>query len=275
MQKIIRRVIRALQNPRRAKAELQHRWRLAYTKKMGKWFQSKSYFIQSRMDIDQGSPWYAASFNDQIGGGFSLKRRDPSALPQLEPWDHVRYDMLRLLLRTIDTHHIPGEMAEVGVYKGLTAKLLHYYFPERTLHLFDTFTGFAPEDLKYERMATEPCGTPHFADTSVESALRYIAPLNDHVRVYPGLFPKTVPASLERSSFAFVHLDADLYVPTMEGLRYFYPKMAPGGMIVVHDYNAWLGARQAVDEFFIDRPEVPIPMPDKSGSALIVKNRVF
>jgi hypothetical protein len=47
--------------------------------------------------------------------------------------------------------------------------------------------------------------------------------------------------------------------------------MNTGGYILVHDYNAWIGARKAVDEFFSTRKEIPIPMPDKSGSALIQK----
>jgi hypothetical protein len=47
--------------------------------------------------------------------------------------------------------------------------------------------------------------------------------------------------------------------------------MSVGGIIIVHDYNAWIGARQAVDDFFFDKSEIPVPMPDKSGSVLIVK----
>ena len=141
------------------------------------------------------------------------------------------------------------------------------------MHLFDTFTGFAKQDLDQEEGSTETTSPHHFSDTSVKTALDYIAPMNDRVKVYPGLFPNTIPDYFNNISFAFVHLDADLYAPTIEGLRYFYPRMSPGGMILVHDYNAWPGARQAVDEFFKDKAEVPIPMPDKSGSALIVKNK--
>jgi O-methyltransferase len=71
--------------------------------------------------------------------------------------------------------------------------------------------------------------------------------------------------------FAFVHLDADLYDPIMAGLQFFYPRVAKGGIIVVHDYNSWPGARRAVDVYFQDKPEVPVPMPDKSGSVVIVR----
>jgi hypothetical protein len=47
--------------------------------------------------------------------------------------------------------------------------------------------------------------------------------------------------------------------------------MSIRGIILVHDYNAWIGARKAVDDFFADKVELPVPMPDKSGSVLIIK----
>ena len=57
--------------------------------------------------------------------------------------DLVRRDMIVLLLRTIVENETKGEIAELGVYKGETAKLIHHYCPERMLNLFDTFEGFA------------------------------------------------------------------------------------------------------------------------------------
>ena len=135
-----------------------------------------------------------------------------------------------LLLRTIIEQGVSGDMAEVGVYKGSTARLIHHYLPERN-----------------------------------------VSPLNDNVHFYKGYFPDSIPPGFDELKFSFVHLDADLFEPTIEGLKYFYPRMNAKGMLVVHDYNAWKGARMAVDEFFSDKPEMPVPMPDKSGSALIVK----
>jgi len=84
-----------------------------------------------------------------------------------------------------------------------------------------------------------------------------------------GYFPDSVPESVKGQSFAFVHLDADLFEPTMAGLSFFYPRLSIGGLIVVHDFNAWAGARKAVDEFCADK--ISIPMPDKNGSVVILK----
>ena len=49
--------------------------------------------------------------------------------------------------------------------------------------------------------------------------------------------------------------------------------MDRGAVLIVHDCNsAWAGSRQALDEFFADKPEHPVFMPDKSGSAVIIKS---
>jgi O-methyltransferase len=178
--------------------------------------------------------------------------------------------MLVLLLRDLIERRVPGDMAELGVYKGLTAKLIHHYAPERTLHLYDTFQGFDTRDV--EREATvrgrEPAQN-QFSDTTAEAVLRYITPKSSRVHVHAGFFPESVPESERDLRYCFVHLDADLYAPIMAGLEYFYPRMERAGFIVVHDFNAWPGARRAVMEFFADKPGTPVPMPDHSGSAVI------
>jgi O-methyltransferase len=227
------------------------------------------------MNITPGTRWYRAEFVTQSGGfylpGDPIQRHTLDIDP---PWDLVRRDMLILLLRTIVHQGIQGDLAELGVYKGHTAKLIHYYVPDRALHLFDTFCGFDKRDASLE---TEPSSTTkwsphHFADTSLEGVRAYIQPRNRNVFIHAGYFPDSIPVGFD-ARFAFVHLDADLYEPTMAGLKYFYPRLSPGGMVVVHDYNTWLGARKAVDEFCTEQAAMAIPMPDKTGSALIVKHR--
>jgi hypothetical protein len=110
-----------------------------------------------------------------------------------------------------------------------------------------------------------------FAQAGVKRALRNIAPQNDNVQVFAGYFPASAPDFLRERKFCFVHLDADPYEPMLAGLNYFHNKMAPGGFILARDVRAWSGSRKAVEEFFTEKPELSIPMPDKSGSVLIVK----
>ena len=159
------------------------------------------------------------------------------------------------------------------MYQGQTARLIHHYLPERQLHLFDTFEGFGSRGVnaEMEKSGFEITAS-HFADTSLAAAKDCIRPVNSNVHFYKGYFPDSVPENFGGRTFSFVHLDADLYEPIHAGLEYFYPRVSSGGFILVHDYNSWPGSRMAVDEFFADKPEVPIPMPDKSGSVLITRS---
>ena len=94
---------------------------------------------------------------------------------------------------------------------------------------------------------------------------------NDQVEIHPGYFPDSASAVSEET-FALVNIDADLYKPTKTGLEFFYPRLNPGGVLFVHDYNEkWPGVMKAVDEFLRTIPEVAIPIPDRDGTIMIIK----
>jgi O-methyltransferase len=231
------------------------------------------YFLQGRMDIDSYSCWHNNEFIREFGG-FLPKVSDNNQRKIVDTcsYDLVRRDMIILLLRTVLENEIKGEIAELGVYKGETARLIHHYLPERFLNLFDTFEGFVKNDISKENdQIRNSESVIHFKDTSIDSVLSFIDSKNSNVRVFQGYFPDSVDKKLYQTTFAFVHLDADLYEPTRNGLEFFYPRVSSGGIILIHDYNAWPGCRKAVDEFFCSKKEFPIPMPDKSGSAIVIK----
>jgi len=180
--------------------------------------------------------------------------------------------MIILLLRSIEERQVPGHYSELGVYQGGTARLIHHYSPDRKLHLFDTFSGFDSRDVDSDRrVVSHQVDTRLFKDTGMEEVRRTIDAQNANVGFHPGFFPDSFPSELNGEKFAFVHLDADLYHPILAGLNVFYPRLSQGGMILIHDYNTWIGARRAVDKFVNDHSLIPIPMPDKSGSCLLIK----
>jgi len=235
-------------------------------------FSGSGFYLQGRMDIDSKSWWHNADFAAKSGGYFVPGDTMKRVVLALEPWDTTRRDMIILLLRNLVERRVEGDLAELGVFRGSTARLIHHYLPERKLYLFDTFAGFDERDVRIENKQTGlKTKSAEFAETSVEMTRRNIAPQNDNVQFFPGYFPQSVPAFLNQRTFALVHLDADLYEPMLAALNFFYDKMAPGGIILAHDFNSWPGARLAVQDFFKDKPEMPVPMPDKSGSVLIVK----
>ena len=188
-------------------------------------------------------------------------------------YDYVRASSLELAGREINDHNVPGAVAELGVFKGDFARILNLVFSSRPLYLFDTFEGFSKTDLEYDKeknYAAPPAGL--FADTSVESVLSSM-PFRERCVVKKGWFPASAE-DCKDEQFCFVSLDADLYGPLYEGLRFFWPRLAEGGYIFVHDYNnhEYLGAKQAVRQFCAEQGVGYTPLLDSCGTAVIAKS---
>lgn len=161
------------------------------------------------------------------------------------------------------TEKIEGDIAEVGVYKGGSAKLIREA-TKKPMHLFDTFEGL-PELCAKDNPRQFQRGN---YSTSLESAKSYLKNYSD-ISFYKGVFPSTAEP-VKNKRFSFVHLDADIYESTLNCLEFFYPRMSRGGVIISHDYPASKGVREAFDEFFEDKPEIII-QPFRTGQCLIVK----
>jgi O-methyltransferase len=178
--------------------------------------------------------------------------------------DYFRYATLGLAVQRVLDERVEGAFAEVGVWRGETSAFLHRLAPERRLYLFDTFTGFPEADL--------PAGASdaRFRDTS-EQAVRRRVGASQNIVLRPGYVPETL-AGLEDERFSFVLLDLDLREPTRASLEFFYPRLAAGGYLVVHDYNNaesnW-ACKRAFDAFLENRPERLVELGDVWGSALI------
>ncbi|MDZ7741343.1 MAG: TylF/MycF/NovP-related O-methyltransferase [Bacteroidota bacterium] len=185
--------------------------------------------------------------------------------------DKQRFFVLWLQISRIRKEKIEGDFAELGVYKGDSARLINAMAPERKLHLFDTFDGFKDEDLKMESGEAATYTPSNFADTSMETVKERLGNPKQLV-FHPGYFPASTH-ELEEKKFAFVNIDLDLYKPTKAGLEYFYPSLSRGGIILIHDYNRkWPMLMKAVDEFLDSIPENPVLLPDRDNSLAIVKN---
>jgi O-methyltransferase len=160
----------------------------------------------------------------------------------------------------------------VGVYKGDSAVILHALDPERELYLFDTFTGFPAFDLEGETGEAATYTSDNFADTDTERLLAKFEN-RDKIHLQKGYFPDT-SRGLEEIRFALVNLDADLCKPTKPALGFFYPRLSPGGVIFIHDYNyKWEGIVAAVNEFLRNIPESLVLASDADGTVVIVRNK--
>jgi len=187
--------------------------------------------------------------------------------------DKIRLYNFWLQIQRINKDGVQGDFAELGVYKGDSARLIHLMDPDRTFHLFDTFEGFTGKDLQPETGKAATYSTNDFADTSPNKVLKNIGGNSDKLKIHAGYFPQSTEGLVE-TTYALVNMDADLYNPTKAGLDYFYPRLSPGGVIFIHDYNdKWEGLQKAVDGFAATIPEKLILVPDLDSTVMIVKNK--
>ena len=145
-------------------------------------------------------------------------------------------------------------VAEGGVFQGDFSKEINQAFPKSVLYLFDTFEGFVKRDTNKEKeQVYSDFNQGHLSNTSVEMVLSKL-PYPDKVCIRKGYFPETTKG-LENERFFFVNLDFDLYNPTFAGLNFFYDRMSPHGIILVHDYYnpGYRGIKEAIEDFEQER----------------------
>lgn len=184
--------------------------------------------------------------------------------------DYVRYSSLELVAQEINEKSIKGNVAELGVFRGEFAQHINEAFPDRKLYLFDTFEGFNNKDLKTENKNKYTKKVDDFSNTGVELVLEKMKH-RKNVVIKKGYFPDT--ATGVNDTFAFVSIDADLYEPIYSGLKFFYPRLAKGGYIFIHDYNNnnYAGAKVALRRFCKENKVPYFPLSDAAGSCVIIK----
>ena len=184
--------------------------------------------------------------------------------------DLPRFYALIMNIKNILEDNVAGDIAELGVYRGNSGALLAHYAREykRNVLLFDTFEGFDGRDL----VGIDKSKAFEFADTSLKDVSDLVG--EERVRFVQGRFPQSIPPDLHATRFCLVHIDCDLYEPAKAGLEFFYPRLSPGGLIIMHDYGNpyWNGIKRAVDEYCHRIPERPVVIGDKSGTAMLRKH---
>jgi len=178
--------------------------------------------------------------------------------------DYVRTATLELLCRRLGT--VPGAAAELGVYRGEFARCINRLLPARTLYLFDSFQGFPAEACPSEAFQAAHRNT---AEDRVLASM----PHPERVVVRAGFFPDTARGLEER--FCLVSLDVDFYDTTLAGLRYFWPRLSPGGYLLLHDWGSpgLPGPARALTSFEreLGAPPPAVPLCDMGGTLVLCK----
>jgi O-methyltransferase len=163
-----------------------------------------------------------------------------------------------------DTSKIPGDIAEVGVFMGSSAKLICEAKGNRSLHLFDTFEGL-PELSEHDE--SEKFHEKQYS-CSLERIKVYLQKY-PNISYYKGLFPETSGPVVD-TQFSFVHIDVDLYQSTKSCLEFFYPRLHRGGALISHDYVFSRGVRDAFTEYFENLNDPVIELAE--NQCIVVKS---
>jgi len=178
--------------------------------------------------------------------------------------DNKRCFMIYQFIKQISS--LKGDVAEVGVFKGGTARLLAEGIKSnnKNLHLFDTFDGMPQTDPGKDMVKKGD-----FKNTSLENVKLYLSAF-ENVRYYQGIFPVSAKP-VENLMFSLVHIDVDIYLSAVDCCHFFYSRIVKGGLMIFDDYGqlSCPGVKDAVDEFFSNKSERPCYLP--TGQCVIIR----
>jgi O-methyltransferase/8-demethyl-8-(2,3-dimethoxy-alpha-L-rhamnosyl)tetracenomycin-C 4'-O-methyltransferase len=201
-----------------------------------------------------------ASINPKYFGPFK-----PEIRSEGRDWPAVAHTMvglrrlenLRELAQRALDEGVHGDFIETGVWRGgccilLRGILAANAITDRKVYVADSFEGLPPPN---------PQAYPHDEGLNLhlhpelavsleqvkENFSRY-GLLDEQVIFVKGFFQHTLP-SLEAGPFALVRLDGDLYESTYVALEALYPRLSPGGFVIVDDYGVARACQAAVSDY--------------------------
>jgi O-methyltransferase len=190
----------------------------------------------------------------------------------------------------VTRHGIRGAVVESGVWRGgsmmaAALTLLRLGDTSRELVLFDTFDGMpqpAAGDVKYSgdealpRWERERTGTgSSWCFAALDEVRRNLGGTGypaSRIHYKQGKVEATLPSHAP-DEIAILRLDTDFYASTRAEMEHLFPRLVPGGVLIVDDYSHWQGCRRAVDEY-LERTRIPLLLCRiDDGARIAVKPR--
>ncbi len=170
---------------------------------------------------------------------------------------------------------VEGDVVECGVrYGRSTLFMASAANGSRQFHVFDSFEGLSDPDPEKDvgvEAFKKDGKTRVFHMHKLDQVLARFAEYPE-INVYQGWIPDRFDEVADRK-FALIHVDVDMYQPTVDTLEFFWDRLNPGGIVICDDYGApaYPGAEKAIDEFFADRFESAVELP--TGQSIVIKSR--
>lgn len=158
----------------------------------------------------------------------------------------------------LQAHKVEGDIIEFGTFQGHTARILSCMFPDKKIYVYDSFEGSPPSD---EFKIAGLC------KTTIESFKETFE--NEHIPlpiIHQGWFSDLTEDDIPEK-ICFAHLDANLYISTIDPLRLIYNRVSKNGIILIDDCP-WFetpGVHKACQDFFADKLEQPLILEDLPG----------
>jgi hypothetical protein len=187
-------------------------------------------------------------------------------------------------LRYLHRNGIKGDIVECGVWRGgsmiAAAKTLQGLGDtSRTLWLYDTFEGMtaptehdisnkgttAAEKFEKRKLGEDSSDWCYASMEEVRGNVSAAGYPADKLRFIKGKVEDTLPGEAP-PDIALLRLDTDWYESTLHELETLFPRLVPGGILIIDDYGDWSGARKAVDEY-IAKHSLPLFLSRMDDSA--------
>jgi O-methyltransferase len=163
---------------------------------------------------------------------------------------------IRECVETVLADGVPGDLVETGVWRGgsciyMRGILAAYGDPDRRVWVCDSFEGLPEHDGRYEADIGDQFHT--FGELAigveeVQENFRRYGLLDDRVEFLKGWFADTL-ATAPIDEIAVLRLDGDMYSSTMDALEPLYPRLSPGGFVIIDDFGAVPACAQAIHDF--------------------------
>jgi glycerol-3-phosphate cytidylyltransferase-like family protein len=166
------------------------------------------------------------------------------------PYSVNPVDKLRLMAdEFLKVAALPGDVADLGAYRGGTSLILRRLATDKHLHLFDNWGKGTPYDdpLCHHKKGEWACAALECWN---------VVGQDDRTHYHQGVFPASLSSVQivdgNYLKFCFVYVDMDTEQATRDAIEFFWPRLVPGGKLFFDDWNhlPCAGVEKAIRESF-------------------------